>query len=475
MKQNILLMVQGLLSGKRLNELVVRIRTSAVVWSWAFNGMRLASAVFLLPLLVSKLSKPEFGMYYVFLSVIGLQTFLDLGFSATIARFVSYAMAGAKEIKAQGYAPSSADSSGPNRELLWLLLRTTRRLYLYIALLGFVVMAAWGSLLVMRSVSETPNPSITWLAWGLTLTSAVYDLYSIWWNNFLYGLNRVRESARIGFLTYTLRLVIACVLLLLGFGLVSVPAAALVGAVTNRFFARRAVLRALGDPVEPAGPERSLLSVMWPNSWRLAVQMLSVYLRTNAFTQICLIFFGLGVTGQYGLSIQILAHISTGMAMVWTTVKWPHAAQLRSKQDTPALRKLLWPRFWLMVGTFVLLSAAAILVGPMLLELLKSDKQMLSSGLLLLVALYAILDLHYVFWSTLLAMENRIPTLWTAVVTNVISLLLGIALSTTSLGIAGLVIAPLISGSVFLYWYWPAIGARSLDTTWTRFILRRWI
>ncbi len=410
-------------------------------------------------------------MYYVFLSVTGLLTFLDLGFSGTIGRFVSYAMAGAKEVKAQGFVPSSVESGGPNFQLLWRLLRTTRKLYFFVALMGLLVMGVWGTVLVMRSVAETPNPRLTWVAWAITLAAAGFELYSIWWNSYLYAINRVQESTRIGFLAYTLRLVLSCTFLLLNMGLASVPAAALIGAIANRHFSRRSVLRALGEPSEQSGGlEKSLLPIMWPNSWRLAVQTLSVYLRTNALTQICMIVFGLRATAEYGLSLQII-NIAAGMSMVWTSVKWPQVGQLRSRQDTPGLRKLLWPRVWLLLGTFVILCALAIVIGPPLLKLLGTDKRMLPAGLLVIAAIYSMLDVHFVFWSTLLAIENRIPTLWTTVATNVTSLALGITLSTT-IGVSGLMVAPLISGVVFIYWYWPAAGARSLDSTWTRFMFK---
>jgi hypothetical protein len=69
----------------------------------------------------------------------------------------------------------------------------------------------------------------------------------------------------------------------------------------------------------------------------------------------------------------------------------------------------------------------------------------------------------YLFWGTLLSVENRIPTLWSTVATNAGSILLALALARWSgLGMLALILAPLLSGLLFLYWYWPVAGARSL-------------
>jgi len=454
---------------------VRRLGNSAVVWSWAFNGLRLASGLFLLPLLVQRLPKPEFGMYYVFLSILALIPLMDLGFSATIGRFISYAMAGAPALQAQGFVPSATTGATPNLPLLWQLLRTTRVLYRYVALSGFVVMGVWGTLQVGAMAAETLSPCLTWLAWFVTLLSAALELYSLWWNTFLYCINRVRESTQIGFLAYATRILLACVLLILGLGLLSLPLASIVGCLLIRFLSRRKCLAALGPPPTETGShlsQASLIHLLWPNSWRLALQGLSVYLRTNANTQICAAVFGLAATAEYGLSVQVL-NIAAGMATVWTSVKWPLVGQLRSAHNLAGLRRLLWPRVWLQIATFVFLSLGAIGLGPPALKLFDTDKVLLPTAMLCTMAVATLLDMTFVFWGTLLSVENRIPTLWSTVVTNVASFGLAYGLSRfTDLGVWSLILAPLLSGAVFIYWYWPAMGARSLGTTWLRFMFR---
>ena len=110
-----------------------RLWHSAVGWSWAFNGLRLASGVLLLPLLLH-LPASDFGFYYVFLSLVALAPLLDMGFLASIDRAISYAMGGATELRAQGMVPTGSMDAPPNFPLLWQLLDATRTLYRYLSL-----------------------------------------------------------------------------------------------------------------------------------------------------------------------------------------------------------------------------------------------------------------------------------------------------------------------------------------------------
>jgi len=449
-----------------IRHIAVRLYGSSVAWYWAFNGLRLAAGILVLPLLLRLLPKDDLGMYYVFLSIAALTQIIDFGFSQAIGRFVSYAMGGAAELKAMGMAPSELkESAQPNYALIWELLYTTRSLYRFLALAALVVLGAWGSYLVGLKVHESFSPTLTWWAWAITLAGAVFEIYANWWNNFLLSMNRVTVSARIGVVGYSIRLVISCVLLLLGCGLLSVPLASFFGSAINRGLSRRHCLGSIGPPPpEHDFKARSLLRVLWPTSWRLGVYLLSGYFRTNANTAICAAAFGLAATAEYGLSMQVIG-IAMGMASVWTHVKWPVVGQLRARQDYIGLRKMLWPRVWLQLLTFVGLAAIAILWGPGLLKWFGSKKELLPEVWMMFIAFNTLLELPFSFWTTLILTENRLPFLWPTVATNILGLLLSLVfVHFTSLGVGGLILGPLLPGILFNYWYWPLAGAKSIRT-----------
>jgi outer membrane protein assembly factor BamB len=450
-----------------------RFTKSAVVWSWVMNGLRLATGLLVLPLVIAHLSDPDFGMYYVFLSLSALVPIVDFGFSVSIGRAVSYAMGGATELKPQGMAPSENNAS-PNFTLLWQLHHVTGKLYQSLALGTLLLLGLFGTINVALRVNETSSPTVTWLAWGITLAAAVLEIYMGWWNVFLGSMNQVRVGTQIAVVSLTVRIVLSCALLILGAGLLSVPIASLVASVLLRTWSRRLVLRHLGPPTGELDKMqvKSLLATLWPNSWRIGLQYVSGYLITYANTLVCQAVFGLAASAQYGFSLQLI-NTCAGMAAVWTVVKWPLIGQYRIKQDHQALQRLLWPRVWLQRLTYWGLALTAILVVPALLRWTHSGKTLLPPVWLFLLALNNFFEMSYSFWGTLISTENRTPFVRPIVISNVVSFsIVLILVHTTQLGLAAFVLTPLIIGCFCNYWRWPLEGARSIGVSWWHFLVR---
>jgi O-antigen/teichoic acid export membrane protein len=446
-----------------------RLHGSAVAWSWVSNGLRLTLGVLLLPLVLRKLSAEELGMYYVLMSLVSLAPVVDFGFSPTIIRFVSYAMGGAETLQAQGFV--KATRGAPNSRLLWQLFFTTRALYRYMGAAMLVIVGAWGTYMVELRIHETPAPNIARVAWAITLAATVFEIYSNWAVIFLRGMNEVLVSVRISVVASAVKFVVAAGLLVGGGGLMSLPLGSLLGSLLQQGLARWQCHQRLGSYPRPE-PEHiwQNLRILWPNSWRLGLMTLNACLISQANTALCVKVLGLAENARYGLSMQLLGAIS-GMAAVWTTVKWQLIGQYRAQHDQVAMQRVLWPRFWLQHGTFLVLAAGLILCGPPLLGWFGSGKQMLPLGWLCVLTLYFFIELHLSFWAVLISTENRVPFVWPGMATSVCSLGLALVLiHDTSLGVGALVLPPLIAGSLFNYWYWPLAGARALGKSFSGFL-----
>jgi O-antigen/teichoic acid export membrane protein len=452
--------------------LLNRLRGSTIVWSWVFNGFRLATGLLLLPLVLRKLSTEELGMYYILLSQVALAPVIDFGFSPTILRFVSYAMGGAETIQAHGV--SKGTGSGPNFGLLWQLFFSTRALYRVMALIVLVILGVWGTYIVELRIHETPSPNVTRVAWLITLIATVLNVYSSWAPVFLRGMDDVITSVRITVLASVVRFVLAVGLLLAGAGLMSLPLGDLTGSLIQQAIARRTCLRRLRRQPPPAKVDVwQNLRIMWPNSWRLGLLSLGGYLTVNANMAICLSVLGLAANARYGLSTQLLGVIG-GMASVWTQVKWQVIGQQRARHDYAAIQRTLWPRMWLQYLTFLAMAGGLLLCGQPLLQLFGSGKQLLPLPWLALLAFNAFLETQISIWGTLISTENRIPFLWPSVAANLLSFALSLTLiHTTSLGLGAFVLAPLLAHSLFNYWYWPLHAAHGIQTSWARFMFSR--
>jgi hypothetical protein len=448
-----------------------RLVNSAVYWSWVFNFLRLASGLLLLPLVLHKLSTPDLGMYYVLLSLAALSQLVDFGFGETIARFVTYAMGGAREIQAQGLPKPGGSGDTPNYTLLWELLAATRLIYRYLTLAVFVIVGIWGTYMVELRIHETSSVFITRLAWAATLAGTMFDIYANWWCVYLRSLNEVLAAARISVLVMVVRLAVAAGLFCVGAGLLSLPIAAVLSDGLQRWLARSRCLALLKNQPPPDKIEvKKIFKIIWPNTWRVGVSLFSGYLTLNANTAICLWAFGLAANARYGLSLQLM-NIASTMAAVWFTVKRPLIGQYLARHDLAAVRQILWPRLWLQNLTFLFLAAGVVLCGSLLLQWVGGGKEILSMGWLAILMLYAFLYLQFVTWGTLMATGNNLAYMWPTVATNVLSLMLSLLLvHFTTLGLGALVLGPLLAGVLFNFWYWPAYAAKDIGTTLSHFL-----
>lgn len=449
-----------------------RLWQTAVLWSWGFNALRLASVLVVLPLL-TRLPGADFGFYYLLLSIVAITPLIDFGFAAAVERSVSYAMAGAKQLSPQGLPLGSVAGAQPNFILVWKLVRTARAFYRSITLLLLLVLGGIGTYIVSGAAPQTTKPDLAWLAWGVALLNAGFEVYSSWWNVVLRGMNRVVAGSRILCVGYGLKLILSSVLLLAGAGVLSIFAAGLVSSAIIRSLSRRSARRIL--PPEDTTPlsRAELLAtfrLLWPNSWRIGLQLISSYLTALIIMMICKKKFGLTGWGQYGFSLNIAALIQA-MASVWVTVKWPMIGQLRSHSDVPGIQRLFWGRIWLETFTFAALASAALVLTPHFLKLGIISKDVLPAPWFLVLLFNSFLETQMIIWGTLLTTENKVPTLWPIAVTNVATLAtVWLLFEQSTFGIGVFALAPLLTGVAFNYWFWPRQGARNLRTSWFRYM-----
>ena len=458
-----------------LLNLIHRAWNTAVFWNWVFNGLRFASGILVIPILYRVLSAPDLDMYALFFVLTGFLYTFDHMFSVTIARNVGYAMRGITDLRSEGVAAVEHKDSGPNVPLLGQLLSATRRIYRFLSLGILVLLGTGGTWVLLRHFPETSSPTIARLAWLVTIVSACLELYTGYWLVFLRGANRMVLSARLSAFIQGTKLIILVSLLLGGGGLLAAPIAALVTGLLQRFLAKQYTLSILpADFIIDPSRDRELIRAIWPTSWRLGLILLGINVMLVCFGKLITWKWGLGAFYPYHFSYQILYGICIGMAGVWTFVKWPIVCQLRATNDHRGIQRIIWPRIWLQLLTYICLSAGFIAFGPPILKWIAPEKNLLPTHWLILLALYAFLEMHYIFWTTLISTENRIPSLWAAVSTNIASVIVAaLLMQFTKLGIGSFIVGPLVCGLLFNFWFWPKFAAGTLRTHWLPFMIKR--
>jgi hypothetical protein len=446
-----------------------RLLNSPAAWSWILNLLRLGTGLLLLPLLLINLSVDELGIHYVFNNLLLLLPAFDSTLSFNLVRFASYTWGGARELLPLGLQSVPGDGQ-PNRALLWDLVRASKRLYRCLAVTVILLGLICGWFILRDQLSTLNSPGVVWAALVLTAMAMGSELYWGRWNCFLKGQNEMLLSLRLQCLGYGLRVILATVLLVSGAGLLSIPVAALMSGTVQRLLARAACLRRLGEEKSQSVGynTREIVKLMLPSAWRIAMQLSSQFLLVNSLSFLCVRFFGLETQASYGLSLQLLG-IVTALSSVWFSTQVPKLNSLRLQNKSSEMLLILRPCLLRQALTFVLLAIPAITLGSAFVAWLDPDKSLLPVGLLLLLALHAFMEMQFNLWTITAATENLIPSAWPATITNCCATLLaGALIFSTNTGVAGLVIAPMVTGIFFNYWYWPWKIPRTLGTSFFR-------
>jgi len=315
----------------------------ATVYAMA-NRLWGSASGLLTAVLVAAFFTPELqGYYFTFLSLLTLQTFVELGFGELLQQFVSHEWAKTK----------STDSGERERSLSRLasLFRFSLRWYGGVALLLGAGLGIAGSL-YFRTFSNGSNGShgsdggtISWeLAWWVAVAMTALSVLLTPWFSLLEGANRVEH-------VYGVRLgqglssrIAGFVAIAFGFGLFTIAVTRfvsfLVGLAGISGLGRdalRVVRRLWSHPLDREAV--SYRRELWPLQWKFALSWLSGYLLYSLFTPVLFAFHGPELAGRMGMTAAAAAAISSAAFAVMAT-KVPRLAILAAERDYPAMDAL---------------------------------------------------------------------------------------------------------------------------------------
>lgn len=443
---------------------VSRASQSAVAWSLLATVFRAASAALLLPLMVRKVPSDHLGLWYVFLSLQGIASLFDLGFSPAVTRAAGYVWGGARELRKFGVAAEQQSDRTPNVELLRTLVASMRSYYRLFGLVSGVVMLVIGGAWVWYKTQGMADA--TTLRWGYALfliggfLNATGDL----WPALLSGINGVRAAQKI------LTGAALVNLLLTGIGLISNLGvwALVLGSIGSGLFIRTSgrfsFLRLSQLTLAHVRPKLELIAQLWPMAWRSGLVRLGGFLVLSANTLICSAFLTLSTTASYGLSVSIIAML-TYASSTFTQIKLPLVNQMRAAGQTNEIVELWIQRTRLSLVFYVVGAAGLILLGNPALHFIGAKTFLLPSGQLALALLIIGLEMHHVLYGDLVVSENLNPFVWPALLSGGATLLLSLLL-TPYIGVWGMLLAQGIAQASFNNWWTVYRGVRGLGLSW---------
>jgi hypothetical protein len=426
--------------------------------TWLSYSTKALSLFGVLPLVLKQFSASEIVLWYLFVTIISLQTVIDFGFRQTFSRIISYAYGGSNSIGKFINAQQSSLNENigePNRLLLSQIVGTMKRIYLWLILLVFIVSAIFGSWALIKPIDSAGNTINAWICWIVIVVVTTISFYSKIYLNFLEGLFKIASVRRVETLTSIGSIISSIIVLIVSPSLINLVVTnqiwVLVVSYRDWYLCRKVENGLYQSISKEAKFNKELFSQIWPASWKSGISVLMSMGLVN-FTGIVYAQMGNSISvASYLLTLRILNQVrDISMAPFYSKI--PFLAILRVKNELPLLISTIKRGMFLSHMVFVVLY---ILLGfgiELILPTLGSEQNILDKKMWILMGLAFYIHRFGAMHAQVYLSTNHVITHIADGVTGVIYLVF-LTILIQYLGVYGIPISMIIGYLSFYVWY----------------------
>lgn len=437
-----------------------------ILWSYIGTILSMGANLLMLPFLMIFLDENTLGLWYVFASIGAIATLFDFGFGVTFARNVTYAWAGARELKKEG--AELAINSEPDYRLMKKVLKTCKIIYGIIAGSALLLLLTLGTGYVIF-VSREINGYTYIIAWIIYAVAVFLNLYYGYYASFLRGVGNVAQANKNTVWARLLQIILMVVLLFMKFGLIGACVAYLAYGTLFRLLGKHYFYKykGIGENLskvkyEPSGDEiKEMISIVWHNAWRDGAISLCNYCCNQVSTLICSAYLSLAETGTYSIGVQIASAIAAIAGTLYNTYQ-PELQVAYISADKDKMRKTMSMIVVSFVYLFFLGTASFCVIGIPFLKLIKPSA-VVSIPILIGLCVYQFILKYRNCYTSYFSCTNRIIYVGGFTISAILCVGLSfVAIGPLNMGIWGLISAQIISQAVYNLWKWPSLGHKEL-------------
>ena len=182
------------------------------------------------------------------------------------------------------------------------------------------------------------------LAWGLYALASILSILSSFWLHILKGCGAIKAANKVTIFSKLTYLILAAFGLSFRGGLVLLTAAYLLSIVLMWIWSQIEFKRHLGPAYVQSHKNESyhikeVFARIWPNSKRSGLVNIGAWLTNRGSTLISSYFLGLEVTGQFGVTVQLLTVVGNISSLLFNTYL-PELASTRTRQNDKRFKQL---------------------------------------------------------------------------------------------------------------------------------------
>lgn len=436
-----------------------------VFWNYGATFMRVASGMIILPLIIKLLPIEDVGLWGIFFSLEALIYILDFGFYTTISRNITYIFAGAKNLKKEGvdHIPSG---SPINYRLLKGLLKTARIVYASVSVIMLALFLTVGTIYINKVLTgyagDAHMARTAWYLYGLLLC---YRFYTYYYDALLVGRGMIMRSKQITIFSQMVHLVTASILLLSGYGIISMVFGQILATVVNRYLANRAFYdKDTKWHLHKSTPlsTRNLLKTLWPTVYKSGVSSISSVLLKNIIPLIGGLYIPLQFMGYYSIS-KTIVDVTFSLGCAWFMAYYPKITKERSQSANNEVKRLFVKGQIISLFIFGAIALFVLSYGNEALSVLKKDAVLLAAPLLAIYFISSFADSITDMSTKVILSNNRVPYYRSQFITAIASITILVAvLQFYRKDVAVLILVPFLSQLAYQHWRWFLLVWREL-------------
>lgn len=434
----------------------IKVTKNDIFWSYAAQLLNIGAGVFILPIILKKLSSAELGIWYIFLVIASLTALLDFGFLPTIQRNISYVFSGVEELLEQGI--SEKKSNGINYKLLKDIIETSKTIYRRISIIILILLSTLGSIYINSLIKELDNSKYIMIAWYLYIFSLIINFYYYYFNALLRGKGMIADANKITIFSRLAFILFSFLGLYFNLGLIGISLGNLASVLVTRVLSsKKFFTKELKEELKNVDSkiDKKLFKIIFHNANKLGLVSLGAFLILKGNTLIASKYLSLDIVAQYGLSLQLFTILSS-ISTTLLTVFIPKIVQNRIKENGEGIKEIYSMCFVLNIFIFISGVISIVYVAPYFISILGSNTKLLDSNKMLFMGGYLLLEMIHSNAAIFITTRNRVPFVKASILSGIAIILISLFLiNFTDLGLWSLLISQAVIQLLYNNWKWP--------------------
>jgi O-antigen/teichoic acid export membrane protein len=443
----------------------MRITNEDVIWSFFATFFKAASGALLLPLILKMLPSEEVGLWTIFMSVTLLVNLFDFGFGSSFSRSINYIFSGVKELKVKGFSHTIENGEvdygllkGTIDSMKWFYLRISFAVFIFLSTLGTYYISV-----ILQNYNGDKVYAFT--AWAILCIINTYSLYTLYYDSILIGKGLIKTSKKIIVFSQIIFLLLASVLLLLGYGIIAIVIAQLIYIIIARFLSHKAfftkelIARMLNAP---SRSKSEVLKVIYPNAIKLGLTAIGGIMVQRSAVFIGSLFVPLSDIASYGMTRQILDLLS-GLAPVFVSTYLPLISKNRVEGNLKSVKEIYLRGTAFSIIIFFAGSLMIFFWGNQILKFIGSETTLVPQTIMVVAIFVSFLEMNHTSAAGILLTKNEVPFFLPSIFSGIATaLIMYFLLGWTDIGLLSLFLAPFVVDVAYQSWKWPLEVIRDL-------------